>query len=616
VSVEDLPFAQLAQGAAVLVGVASAICVAAARSGRWAAAAATLASGALLVGGGLGLSGYADDGLAARIVLGGGLGLAAAFVLAVGEGRAKERARRAAVLECETNRREVERLAGANVRLEDELRDVRRARPAPDKSEGETDTQRIARDMAEVRRRKSVEAAQSSERRHRAVFEGALEGMALLERETLRLVNVNPSLVRMTGYDAATLGQKSLVDLFVAGPHQPGKADLLRSAREGRPLAVELLRADGGVAYADVSVTVIGAGAEAQLLTVVRDMSERRLLEQELQLHLSALKERERRLEDANRELGERAVAIEEMNVRLQRIQSQKDQFVQTVSHELRTPMTSIRSFSEILLKHGDSDEVVRREFLEIINKESERLTRLVNNLLDLARIESGEARLDVAEFDVRDVVADAVASVSGPAAERRATVRRVAGDEQRTIWGDRDKIHQLVANLLANAVKFGPEGDEVLVEVKDAETPGRVEIVVTDHGPGIPAGELESVFERFRRGRDAQGVPGTGLGLAICREIAKLHGGRVWAESELGKGSRFRVVLPGEDESRRFLRVDAPASVVLESVAPFEDAAPSAPPADDARWSTTGSLPPLAGAEQRPEEEPAASLAGLPPIR
>jgi PAS domain S-box-containing protein len=613
---------QIVNCVAALAGVGGILAVLAAKPKRLSPAGLGLmaAFAALLLGGAMGVKGtmLTNRELGEQLLFGGALGMVPGLVLTTLEGRSRERARQTAVVEWESSKREVERLGGTNVRLEDELRETRRKLAAAEKTPTQTNPGLSAAEAGALRQRKALEAALASERKHRAVFEGANEGMAMLERETLRMSAVNASLVRMTGWEAADLAQKNIVEIFAAGSHQPGKADLQRAAREGRPLAVELTRKDGGVAYADVSVTVIGAGAEAQLLTIVRDMSERRLLEQELQLHLAAVKERERRLEDANRELGDRSARIEEMNVRLQQLQEAKDQFVSTVSHELRTPLTSIRSFSEILLKHGDSEPAVRREFIEIINKESERLTRLVNNLLDLAKIEAGGSRLEVAEFDVREVVADAAASMSGMATERRVTLRRECGSSPRLITGDRDKIQQLATNLLGNALKFSPEDGEVLLEVKDGPTPGRTEIAVVDHGPGIPAGELESVFEKFRRGVDApRAVPGTGLGLAICREIAKLHCGRIWAESTLGKGARFRVELPGAEESRILMARAKAGPAAAPEVTPWKPALSAVVPEEDS-WSTTGTLPPLRILTSgRVKEDTTSSFSGgLPPIR
>ncbi len=527
--------------------------------------------------------------------------------------RAEDKALRAAVAMGEAHRREVMRLDAENARLEDEIRDMRR-RQAVAANVGErrlAPGQTPVPDSETLKLKKAVEAASAGERRQRAFFDGALEGMAVLERDTLRFLDVNASLVRMTGFEAAELAARALTDLFCTGPGKPGKADLQRSGREGRALMVEINRKDGRTVFVEIGAAVVGAGAEARVVAVFHDVSERRLLEQELQLHIAAQNERERRLEDANRELALRAERIEGMNSRLEELQAKKDEFVSTVSHELRTPLTSIRSFSEILLDYGDADETVRREFLDIIHKESKRLTRLVDDVLDLARIEADAATLNVSEFDVRDVVADAVASMAGTAKARGAAVRRDVSDAPLLVRADRDKIQQLMMNLLANALKFGSQGGEVVVLAKRSTSPGRVEIAVCDDGPGLAPNELERVFEKFRRSRDSRdGTSGTGLGLAISREIVKLHGGRIWAENRSEGGGRFRVELPALPEPAR-PAVDAAPAVEAEAASAL---APTAAPERAESWSVMGTLPPLPLPEKRKTAAPAPGE--LPPIR
>jgi anti-sigma regulatory factor (Ser/Thr protein kinase) len=141
------------------------------------------------------------------------------------------------------------------------------------------------------------------------------------------------------------------------------------------------------------------------------------------------------------------------------------------------------------------------------------------------------------------------IESMSGLAASASVHITRLWGEEPRVLYADRDKVQQLVMNLLANAVKFSPEGGRVDVIVRDGSAPGRVEIAVKDRGPGIPADDLDRIFEKYHQAGDASG--GTGLGLTICHEIVLLHDGQIWAESQPEKGSLFRVDLPGAAESR-----------------------------------------------------------------
>ncbi len=636
-------------GAAAAAGLAGAVAALALAPRRGSPAVLVLLLGfALLVAGAalrLPDTGFSQPAISRFVFVGAGAVIAVGAVLAIAEGRGMQRDTRIAVADADAQRREVQRLTGTNVRLEDETKELRARVIASERTQG--DSARTEREASAQRLRRALETAQVNERRHRAVFTGAFEGMAILERETLRMSEVNDSLVRMTGYTREELTQRALVDLFAAGDDQPGKADLQRCAREGRTLTLVLQRKEGGIAHAEISVTVVGAGNDAQLLAVVRDVSERATIESDLARQLSERSKREESLLASEAALERRVAALEDERLRLQDQHVAKDHFLSSVSHELRTPLTSIRSFSEILLKHGDTEPSVRREFLEIIHKESERLTRMVNNVLDLARIEAGEARLALSEFDMRAVIDDSVASMAGMAAERRVTLVRECGDVPRPLCGDRDKVQQLVVNVLSNAIKFSDEGGSVHVTVGEGSSPGRVLVSVADRGIGIPADHLERIFEKFHQVEDAQAAQravGTGLGLAICREIVVLHGGRIWAESTLGEGAVFHFEMPALVESRKALgyrpgtppaartatgldrpHTGAPAPASPRPAPPqrevFEDdVTPILEPAARAdtaprragrdRLSSTGSLPPLARSTGKTGE-----IRGLPPL-
>ena len=529
------------------------------------------------------------------LALAGMVTLAAGGIACVLDLRARERQIRLAGADGETLRRDIDRLNGINVRLEDEIQDLRRkARSGEDQRSGPG----AVLEATLARHRKAVDTATQQARKHRAVFDGAVEGMALLERETLRLVDVNPGLARISGYDAKELGEKTLLDLFSTTSSAPGKSDLQRSARERRAMTVVLARKDGQETPAELTIGVVGDADDAQLLVVVRDTTDRTTVEQDHEAHVRALRDRVRALEDENAAVDGRYRSLEQANRRLMDMSERKDHFLASVSHELRTPLTSIRSFSEILLKHDDSEPEVHREFLEIIHKESERLTRMVNNVLDLARIEAGAAKLAVSEFDARSVVEDAVASMQGMAADHHVRVRAVPGAVEQTLRADRDRVQQLLINLVSNAVKFSPEDTDVEVCVEPADGTGRVRLSVVDHGRGIPETDLERVFDRFERIEDESGAAGAGLGLSICREIMTMHGGKLWVESDVGSGSRFHAEFPGVEQMRMRLGSVAGGHSAEDVLPPLGEreppppAAPNRPNRDD--WSTTGTLPPL----------------------
>jgi signal transduction histidine kinase len=227
-------------------------------------------------------------------------------------------------------------------------------------------------------------------------------------------------------------------------------------------------------------------------------------------------------------------------------VDEMKTNFLANVSHELRTPLTSIRSFSELLLEYGD-DADTQREFLSIINTESERLTRLVNDVLDISRIEAGLMNWNMASLDLADLLRD-LARTFGPLIALADLRFRTSLDRQLPpVYGDRDRLNQVVANLLNNAMKFTPRGGTITLEA--FESVDHVRMRVSDTGVGIAAAEHERIFEKFQQvGNTLTDKPrGTGLGLPICRDIVAHHRGTIWVDSAPGNGSTFTVELPLE---------------------------------------------------------------------
>ncbi len=221
-----------------------------------------------------------------------------------------------------------------------------------------------------------------------------------------------------------------------------------------------------------------------------------------------------------------------------------EQEFVTNVSHELRTPMTSIRAFAEILAS-GEEDEETRQEFLDIIVAESERLTRLIEDVLSFSRLNSDSVEPKLERILLSRNVERCCASTRGFADARG--VKIVFGNEGRAVVeGDRDRLTQVWMNLISNAVKFTPEHGQVEVTVRCSGDHGIVE--VRDEGPGIPHGEQQAIFERFRQVYDDQMThkpAGTGLGLTIAKEILDQHDAEIEVESEHGQGAVFRVKLP-----------------------------------------------------------------------
>jgi Na+/proline symporter/nitrogen-specific signal transduction histidine kinase len=259
-----------------------------------------------------------------------------------------------------------------------------------------------------------------------------------------------------------------------------------------------------------------------------------------------------RQLEEKSRALEAASAELRAANIRLQEIDRLKDDFMTTVTHELRTPLTSIRSFSEILHDNADLMPSQRKEFLAIVIKESERLTRLINQVLDLARIEAGRFDWQIGRVNVRDLLLEATAATKQLFKDRSVTLEMNLPPAMPDVLADRDQLMQVFINLLSNAVKFSPSGSGLVAIAVTSPQEG-VEIRVTDNGPGIAREHQQLIFEKFRQvGDTLSGKPqGSGLGLAICRRIIEYFGGRIWVESEPGRGTTFALLVPYAEQRR-----------------------------------------------------------------
>jgi signal transduction histidine kinase len=244
--------------------------------------------------------------------------------------------------------------------------------------------------------------------------------------------------------------------------------------------------------------------------------------------------------------------AFNEMAEELQRragerdqLDRMKDEFVLTASHELRSPLTSVQGFAEILMMERDKLSPKQAETVEIILDSSRHLVLLLNDLLDLARSDAGQLRIEPAATEPAALIADAGRAIQGQIEARGQTLSEEIEPDLPPVAADRDRIRQVMVNLLTNANEYCPQG--AAIGVRAVRVGDEVEISVIDDGPGIPPEQLEHIFERFVRG-DAgitQRVGGTGLGLAISKSLVELHGGTIAAESTPGEGSTFSLRLP-----------------------------------------------------------------------
>jgi Na+/proline symporter/nitrogen-specific signal transduction histidine kinase len=253
-----------------------------------------------------------------------------------------------------------------------------------------------------------------------------------------------------------------------------------------------------------------------------------------------------RQLEQKSRELETTTAELKAANARLTELDHMKDDFISTVTHELRTPLTSIRAFSEILLDHPELAAAKRSEYLGIVIKESERLTRLINDVLDLAKIESGSAEWHTAPLDLKQVIEDAVNATRQMLLEQRIELELDLPPRASEVLADPDRLMQVMLNLLSNAAKFCDRTSGRIAVSLEA-TGGELRVAVRDNGPGVRLQDRDLIFEKFRQGGDTlTGKPqGTGLGLPISREIIRHFGGTLWLENTPGKGALFVFTLP-----------------------------------------------------------------------
>lgn len=245
---------------------------------------------------------------------------------------------------------------------------------------------------------------------------------------------------------------------------------------------------------------------------------------------------------DSRDEVGQLAVAFNRMSSELESLERLRRDLVANVSHELKTPISALRAHLENLL---DGVERPDPETLQVMLAQSERLGRLVDQLLDLSRLESGDVPLERGNVELAPLVAEVLSEIEVARPERGVRLADAVPRDIPPVFADRERVHQVLFNLLDNAVRFTPEGGRVTVSASRHN--GSVDVVVADTGPGIAPEDLPRVFERFYRVDESRSRDdgGTGIGLAIARSVVEAHGGRIWAESEPGRGSTFTFELP-----------------------------------------------------------------------
>lgn len=389
---------------------------------------------------------------------------------------------------------------------EDHLRLVGTAAAQVAQAIGNAELYRLISDQAE-RLGAMLRAQQEEYTKSQAILESIADGVVFHDPEG-KVLLVNAAAGRILGGRPETLaGQdvRTLLAVFEESGQKAMRRAMEEVLRTRTPRTVQtMLEPEERVVSAHLSPVITQGGEMLGVVTVLRDIT----------------KEIE----------ADRA----------------KSEFVSTVSHELRTPMTSIKGYTDLLLMGAVGElNPQQHHFLEVIKSNADRLTALINDLLDISRMETGRLRLEIQPMQMREVLDEVIGSLRGRAEEKDLTMRVEVPQDLPQVMADRDRITQVVLNLVDNAVRYTPEGGEVTVRAELADD--ALLVHVQDTGIGIAPEEQNRIFERFYRSEDArvQETEGTGLGLAIVKSLVEMHGGQVWVTSELGKGSTFSFAIP-----------------------------------------------------------------------
>jgi PAS domain S-box-containing protein len=393
-------------------------------------------------------------------------------------------------------------------------------------------------------------------RRYKTLLENANDLIMLVEKGSARLVEVNRKCESVLGYSRADLVNRSYFDLFIEEERSQVGRDLMNLLDRGSMTFVDrkMVNREGDLVYVDINANLIKLhdGVFAQM--IVHNVSQRRLLEQQI------IKQN-RRLQTINKKLTD--------------VDKMKTEFLANISHELRTPLSIIIAYSESL-KDPQLPKETSRQFIDVIVENGANLLQLINDLLDLSKLETSGQPLNMSLSHIHDVVKSVWPVMEKRAAAKNIDLSSELDPKVPVTYLDNSQIVQVLSCLIQNAIKFTETGGKVRVCTEF--TGKEILVKVRDNGTGIPENETQRIFEPFRQvdGSLSRRWGGLGIGLALAKHIVELHKGRLWVESEMGSGSTFTVSLPLETE-RVFLENPIPGGT---APAPTEDPAAGEPAA------------------------------------
>jgi PAS domain S-box-containing protein len=350
-----------------------------------------------------------------------------------------------------------------------------------------------------------------------SAVEQSIDGIIILDLDWI-IVYANNAVTRMYGYEPDELVGMKITDLNTE-EEMPVYIKVKKYAEKHGSWSGEIQnkKKDGSVFPAFVSVTLLkdANGRPNGVLSLVRDISDQKKTEDKL-LEVDRL----------------------------------KSEFVANTSHELRTPLQSVMGFTKLLLSGKVNDPAKQKEFLTIIDKQSEHLVMLIEDLIDVQRLESGRFHVDKSAVRIEEIIGEAVRELNSIASERGIDIKQQIAGSIPELIADGMRLKQVVHNILNNAVKFSH--DDGMIWIKADKQDSEVLVQIIDQGIGIPKDAIGGIFERFHQvdGSLTRRAQGTGLGLYIVKQIVESHGGRVWVESVEGKGSTFSFILPIDSAS------------------------------------------------------------------
>lgn len=389
-----------------------------------------------------------------------------------------------------------------------------------------------------------------ADNRYRRLLEAAPDGIVEVDGGG-RIVLVNSQAEKLFGYRREELLGKSVEILMPQRfrechpSHRAGYCAHSVIRPMGSGLDLRALRADGTEFAVDINLSPFKGETGPGVICVIRDVTDRKAVEEQVKMLNQSLEQRTRDLAETNSELEIRNREVEKAN-RL------KSNFLATMSHELRTPLNSIIGFSDLLAEQTAGPLTQKQErFVGHVKASSRHLLALIDDILDLSKIEAGRLELKCESFEMSVAAAEVLSTVRPLAAAKQIELGTELSPEL-AVHADRVRLKQVLYNLLSNAIKFTPQGGHVCLVARLEDSLLCVSVI--DTGIGIPREEQESIFEPFHQlAASAKGIrEGTGLGLSITKLLVEQHGGRIWVESEPGRGSQFHFALPRSARSRR----------------------------------------------------------------